>query len=72
MCENDDPKNYRPIKYQSTTYKLITSVFTDRTYIFSRKTTFFPWISRNIGNFIYLQILTNDQQKDSGKLQAKM
>lgn len=42
MGEIDDPKNYRSIKYLSTTYKLITSVLTNYTYSSLNENNFLP------------------------------
>ena len=40
--DTKDPKNYRPITCLSTTYKLITSILTDRTYSHLEQTITFP------------------------------
>ena len=40
--ETVNPKNYRPITCLSTTYKLLTSVITDRTYNFLENNNIFP------------------------------
>ena len=40
--DTKDPKNYRPITCLSTTYKLLTSVLTDRTYSHLEQNDLFP------------------------------
>ena len=40
--ETNDAKNYRPITCLSTTYKLLTSVLTDRTYLHLERNNLFP------------------------------
>ena len=40
--ETANPKNYRPITCLSTTYKLLTSIITDRTYKFLETNSIFP------------------------------
>ena len=40
--DTKDPKNYRPITWLSTTYKLLTSVLRDRTYSHLKQNDFFP------------------------------
>ena len=40
--ETVNPKNYRPITCLSTTYKLLTSIITDRTYSFLENNDIFP------------------------------
>ena len=40
--ETNKPKNYRPITCLSTTYKLLTSILTERTYTFIESNDLFP------------------------------
>ena len=40
--DTKDPKNYRPIICLSTTYKLLTSVLTDRKYLHLEQKDLFP------------------------------
>ena len=40
--DTKDPKNYRPITCLSTTYKILTSVLTDRTYSHMEQNNLFP------------------------------
>ena len=40
--DTKDPKNYRPITWLSTTYKLLTSVLRDRTYSHLKQNDLFP------------------------------
>ena len=40
--DTKNPKNYRPITCLSTTYKLLTSVLTDRTYSHQERNDLFP------------------------------
>ena len=50
--DTKDPKNYRPITCLSTTYKLLTSVLTDRTYSHLEQNDLFPleqkWCRRGL------------------------
>ena len=40
--ETENPKNYRPITCLSTSYKLLTSILTDRTYMLMDEQNIFP------------------------------
>ena len=40
--DTKDPKNYRPITCLSTTYKLLTSILTDKTYSHLEQNNLFP------------------------------
>ena len=42
VSETNNPKNYRPITCFSATYKLLTSIITDRTYSFLEQKKLLP------------------------------
>ena len=43
VSETNNPKNYRPITCLSTTYKLLTSIITERTYSFLEQKVLLPY-----------------------------
>ena len=43
VAETNNPKNYRPITCLSTTYKVLTSIITERTYSFLEQKELLPY-----------------------------